>query len=218
MRIVVINPNSTTEVTDGISAALEPLRVASGPTIECVTLDEGPPAIETDAHVAEVAEPLVERMQHEAVGGPVDAFVIACYSDPGIDLAREELDVPVYGIAESAMSTAIARGGRFGVVSLFEESVARHLRYLERLGLTHRQAADRPLGLGVLELAEAAPTRTRLRQVASRLRDDDGADVIILGCTGLAPYRAELERVVGVPVIDPTQAAVGLALAAALLG
>ena len=57
-RILVINPNSTQAVTDGIDRAMEPLRMAGGPTIECVTLKEGPPGIETQAHVESVVAPI----------------------------------------------------------------------------------------------------------------------------------------------------------------
>ncbi|MDG2261127.1 MAG: aspartate/glutamate racemase family protein [Actinomycetota bacterium] len=211
-RIVVINPNSTPAVTDGISNALDGLRFSDGPVVECMTLVEGPPAIETDEHVRDVVEPLCALMaaeQHRC-----DAMVLACYSDPGLAEARQRLDVPVFGISESAMSMALSLGRSFGVVSLFDGSVERHLHYVESLGLSSRMAADLPLDLGVLELADEARTFDRLTGVAENLRDEHGADVIVLGCTGMAPYRRRLEDIVGVPVVDPTQAAVTLAIGA----
>jgi len=209
-KIVVINPNSTVAVTEGISDALDGLRFEDGPRVECVTLPEGPPAIETDAHVRDVVGPLCARLEAEQA----DAFVLACYSDPGLDEARQQFDVPVLGIAESAMSMALSLGRSFGVVSLFDMSVERHLGYVGRLGLTSRMAKDLPLDLGVLELADEGRTFDRLSNVAATLRDDHSADVIILGCTGMAPYRHRLETEIGLPVIDPTQAAVTMAIGA----
>src|SRR5258707_13353693 len=85
-RIVVINPNSTVAVTSGIDAAMAPLRVPGGPDIDCVTLAEGPPGIENQGHVESVIQPLLRLIQSR---DDAAAFVIACYSDPGLFAARE---------------------------------------------------------------------------------------------------------------------------------
>jgi Asp/Glu/hydantoin racemase len=78
-------------------------------------------------------------------------------------------------------------------------------------------AGDRAIGLGVTELANEERTFERLVSVGGRLRDDDGADALILGCAGMARYRERLEIAVSLPVIEPTQAAVTLAIGAVLL-
>ena len=103
-RIVVINPNSSDAVTNAMNIALDPLRLDGGPHIDCVTMSEGPPGIETQEHVDDAVGRICELVKDEAVG--VDAFVIACFSDPGLRSARELTDVPVFGIAESAFSIA----------------------------------------------------------------------------------------------------------------
>lgn len=214
-HIVVVNPNSTVAVTNGISAALDPLRVPGGPVIECLTLASGPPAVETDEHVAAVVEPLCELMAD--AGDRAGAFVIACYSDPGLERARSLLHAPVFGIAQCGLAIALTRGRAIGVVSLFEESVVRHRAGVEQMGLAAAVAADVPLDLGVLDLADRDVAWGRLVEVGRELRDDHGADVVVLGCTGLAPYRAGLEDELGIAVVDPTQAAVTVALGAVLL-
>jgi allantoin racemase len=91
-------------------------------------------------------------------------------------------------------------------------SVPRHLRALGAMGVLDRVAGDRALGLGVAELADPAITQERLIDTGRRLRDEDGAEVLILGCAGMARYRAVLEQVLQIPVIDPCQAAVAMAL------
>ena len=97
--IVVLNPNSSQSVTDALSEALEPLRFSTGPVIRCATLAQGPPAIESDEQVAAVAEPVCDFVrEHEDDSG---AFVIACFSDPGLRQAREACVRPVFGMAES---------------------------------------------------------------------------------------------------------------------
>jgi allantoin racemase len=214
-RIVVINPNSTAAVTVAIDRALEPLRMAGGPAIECLTLPEGPPGIETQAHVEQVVQPLCRLVRARADAG---AFVIACFSDPGLHLCREATARPVLGIAECGLLTALTRGERFGILAILRTSLPRHLRYVRQLGLAERFAADLPLGLGVVELSDEDRTFARMGEVGARLRDRHGADVLVLGCAGMAQYRAPLEEELQLPVVDPTQAAVTMAIGTVRLG
>ena len=213
-RIVVINPNSSVTVTAAIDRAVAPLRMSGGPEIDCVTLAEGPPGIETQVHVEQVVQPL-----RRLVGERRDAaaFVIACFSDPGLQLCREATDKPVFGIAECGLLTALTRGERFGILAILPTSLPRHLRYVRQLGLSERFAGDLPLGLGVVELADRERTLERMREVGARLRESHGADVLVLGCAGMADCRAPLQAALGMPVIDPTQAAVAMALGAVRL-
>src|ERR1051326_8200191 len=101
-RIRVINPNSNEVVTRGIDAALAPLRFADGPEIVCSTLPEGPLGIETQADVESVTLPLRRLVEADNAS---DAFVIACYSDPGLHVCREGTARPVFGIARSEEHT-----------------------------------------------------------------------------------------------------------------
>jgi allantoin racemase len=212
-RIRVVNPNSNAAVTRGIDEALEPLRFADGPEIVCSTLEEGPFGIETQADVESVALPL--RRLVETDNGS-DAFVIACYSDPGLHLCREGTTRPVFGIAECGVLTALARAERFGVVAISQRSIRRHLRYLRQMGLLDRFAGERPLEMSVAESADSGTLR-RLIEVGRELKDADGADAVILGCAGMARHRKPLEDALGIAVIDPTQAAVTMALGAVQL-
>ncbi len=212
--IVVVNPNSTRAVTAGMDRALDPLRRPDGPAIRCVTLAEGPPGIETDEHIRAVVAPLVRLV--EEMAGEALAFIDACFSDPGLAELRRATERPVFGIAESACRQAADAHGRFGIVSILEDSVPRHRRDLEDLGLGEALAGDRPLGLGVTALGQDdEATFARLAEVGAELRDADGAAAIVLGCTGMAPHRARLEGELGLPVIDSVQAAVEAAIAAA---
>jgi Asp/Glu/hydantoin racemase len=208
--ILVINPNSNQAVTDGLTRALAPLAVSGGPPIRCLTLTEGPFGIESQADIEAVVEPLRRLV---AAQSDAEAFVIACYSDPGLQVCRAATDKPVYGIQESGVRTALAEGARFGVIALGEDSIRRHLVYLRRMGVVERLAGERAADLSVAESAGGEATFQRLCEVGAALRDQDGADVVILGCAGMAAHRDALEARLGIPVIDPTQAAVRMALA-----
>ncbi len=214
--IVVINPNSTEAVTAAIDAAMAPLRLSGGPEIVCQTLHDGPPGIESQHDSNSVIEPLCRTVA--AQDNAASAFVIACFSDPGLHSAREATAKPVLGIAECGILTALTLGHRFGVISILKKSVPRHLRYIGAMGVGDRLAADLPIDLGVVELGDARATLRRMKDVGVRLRDLHGADVLVMGCAGMARYRDELEEAVRLPVVEPTQAAVTMALGRVRLG
>ncbi|MEM7189896.1 MAG: aspartate/glutamate racemase family protein [Pseudomonadota bacterium] len=210
--IRVINPNSNQDVTDGLADALAGFAIPDRIEISCETLEDGPFGIESQRDVDAVALPLAERMH----ACPADAFVIACYSDPGLALCRSEIEAPVFGIQESGIAMALTRGERFGVIAITEASIPRHLRAIRAMGVESRLAAERPLNLTVAESAGAA-VFGRLATTGAALRDQDGADVLVLGCAGMARHRAKLEAELGCPVIDPAQAATAHAIGALLV-
>jgi allantoin racemase len=215
-RILVINPNSTAAVTRAIDDAMVPLRMADGPAIDCLTLEEGPPGVESQTDADRVILPLSRMIrEHDADAA---AFVIACFSDPGLFSAREATAKPVLGIAECGILTSLTLGHRFGVISILARSVPRHLRYIAAMGVNQRLAGDLPIGLGVTELADERVTQTRMIDVGRRLRDQHGAEVLVLGCAGMARYRAYLEDTLAIPVVEATQAAVTMAIGRVRLG
>lgn len=209
-RILVINPNSTEAVTRGIDEACAPLRMPGGPAIDAVTLKEGPPGIETQQHVDGVVLPLINLIRKTE--GDYAAFVIACYSDPGLHSLRESTKKPVLGISECGILTALTLGQKFGVIAILQKSIPRHLRYMGALGVMDRLAGELPVGLPVVELSDEKKTFGRMVDVGKRLREEHGADVVVMGCAGMARYRAPLQQAIGVPVVEPTQAAVVMAI------
>ncbi|HUN67807.1 MAG TPA: aspartate/glutamate racemase family protein [Burkholderiales bacterium] len=209
-KILVINPNSTEAVTRGIDEACAPLRIPGGPAIDCLTLKEGPPGIETQQHVDGVVAPMLKLMERNEK--QYAAFVIACYSDPGLHALREATRKPVLGISECGILTALTLGQKFGVIAILKQSIPRHLRYVGALGVSERFAAERPVGLKVTELSNAKKTFARMVEVGTALRDADRADVVIMGCAGMARYRKPLQDAIGIPVVEPTQAAVAMAI------
>ncbi|MGH6718351.1 MAG: aspartate/glutamate racemase family protein [Alphaproteobacteria bacterium] len=210
--ILVINPNSDTEVTAHLDAVLAGLRHDGGPRIECATLAGAPKGIQTATDVAVVIGPLcrlVERRESEA-----DAFVIACFGDPGVHAVRELTKKPVIGIGEAGLTAALSFGERIGIVTNLATDIAGHHRQNRSLGIADRVAGVRAVGIPVVGLADEAKGLPRMVEAGRALVEQDGAQVIVPACAGMARYNERLRRAVGVPVIDATVAAVGLALAA----
>lgn len=214
--IYVINPNSTERVTRGIDEAVAPLRMAGGPAIECLTLADGPPGIQSQRDVDGLIPALLKRaasLENEA-----SAFVVACFSDPGMHSLREQSQKPVLGIAECGVLTALTLGQRFGIIAMLQNSIPRHLRYLGAMGVMGRFAGDLPVNLTIAEMADERITLERMIGVGRTLRDTHHADVLVMGCAGMARFREPLEWELGIPIVEPTQAAVAMAIGRVRLG
>ncbi|MFL5257203.1 MAG: aspartate/glutamate racemase family protein [Rhodopila sp.] len=206
-RILIINPNSSVPCSAGIDAAVARFRLPGAPAIEVATLREGPPVIYTWQHWHAVVGPTCALIEREAA----DAYVIACASDPGIEAARTVTAKPVLGIFRSAVATAVARSDRFGVIAMVDSSKARHAAALRAMGLESRLAGEVALNLPMETLLDPTAARSGLIRAAEALRTL-GAETLILGCTGMAHHRAAVQAAAGVPVIEPAQAAVALAV------
>ncbi|WP_298943934.1 aspartate/glutamate racemase family protein [uncultured Microbacterium sp.] len=213
MRITLINPNTSRAMTAKIAAAA---REAAGPgvVIDAVCPETGAAAIES--HVDEVlaAAAVVDLVRQDQQAGGSDAYVIACFGDPGLDAARELVDVPVIGIAEAAMHAATLAGRTFAVVTTLSRARDLVARYGMGDAAVWLTAAEIP----VLELedtgSEAAASIARLCHEAVRRE----ADVIVLGCAGMADLCRMLTATAGVPVVDGVASAVGLATAMVRMG
>ncbi|MCG8511370.1 MAG: aspartate/glutamate racemase family protein [Rhodospirillales bacterium] len=208
-RILVINPNSSADVTAEIDRVMAPLR---GPDIDilCTQLDDAPPGIQSQRD-SEIVVPLV-LAEIEIREDTTDAFVIACYSDPGLFAAREVTTRPVFGVAQSALAFAGTLGERVGVISLSRAAVARHMAYARALRMDGMIVADLPVGKSVAELQDEAAASGAMIDAGRDLVERFDANVIVLGCAGMARHRERMEKALGCPVVDPTEAAVGLAL------
>ena len=206
--LIVINPNSSQTVTDAIDLAINPLR-RFGTPVRCLTLAEGPLGIESQKQADLTIAPMLDlaAAQTDAAG-----YVIACFGDPGLYALRDQTPLPVVGIQQAAVMTALTLGQRFGVIAILPNSIPRHMRAFGAMGALGRLAGDRALGLTVADLADERVSLEAMITTGCKLRDGDGADVLIMGCAGMARYREALETATGLPVVEPCQAAVSMAL------
>ena len=116
------------------------------------------------------------------------------------------------------MLTALSIAQRFGVIAILPVSIPRHLRYYGAMGVTDRLAAELAIDVNVVDLANEELTRTRMTECGRTLRDVHSADVVVMGCAGMTKYRPMLEDALGIPVVEPTQAAVAMAIGRVRLG
>lgn len=211
MRLQVVNPNSTASMTATIDAAARSV-AAPGTEITSVTSASGPVSIESHYDEALAVPGLLAALDPEA-----DAHVIACFGDPGLDAAREVARGPVVGIAEAAMRTALYLGRGFSVVTTLARTAGRAEELAHRYGAAHACRRVRACEVPVLALEDPSARSAILAECRDAVAAD-GADVVVLGCAGMADLCAWLTGEVGVPVLDGVAAATRAAESLVALG
>jgi allantoin racemase len=200
MRILVINPNTSEEMTRDIHE--EATRYArAGTEIETVSPAWGPRSIE--GHYDDIVAAAATLEVIEERSGEFDGIVLACFGDPGLFAAREVSQVPVVGIAEASMLLACTVAHRFSVVTVLprvkpwiEDTVRLH-------GLEARCASVRTTPLTVLDCErDPAAAEREIVRAGQAAIDEDGAEAICLGCAGMGPLDKAVEQALGVPVLD----------------
>jgi len=210
MKILVINPNTTESMTEHLRRELMPLK---GPDTELTVVNpaHGPVSIESAYDEAMAIPPTLELIKQAEKDG-YDAVVLACFSDPGLEAARELASIPVVGIEESALHVAAMLGHKFSIMTARRQRVPGKMEHVAMRGLESKLASVRPLEMSVLEMdAEPERAKARILEAAGAAVREDGAEVVILGCAGLAGYAAEIERELGVAVLDPSPVALKMA-------
>jgi allantoin racemase len=150
---------------------------------------------------------LLMEVEHGEREG-VDAYVIACFGDPGLFAARELARGPVIGIAEAAMHAASVLAPGFSVVTTLGRTRGMVWHLAHRYGMERFCRNVRATELAVLELeVPGSAARATILDQCRRALDEDGSEAIVLGCAGMADLCAQLQDALGVPVVDGVTAA-----------
>ncbi|ROS73349.1 aspartate/glutamate racemase family protein [Cellulomonas sp. PhB143] len=216
MRILVVNVNTTRSMTDSIAASA---RAAAAPGTEIVGITPpfGAESVEgnLESYLAAVAVQEAVRTYE----GEYDAVVQAGYGEHGREGLQELTTCPVVDITEAAASTAMYLGHRYSVVTTLDRAVPLIEDRLLLAGLSARCASVRASGLSVLELEQDERRAVEaIAAEAERAVVEDRAEVVILGCGGMAGLADEVRARAGVPVVDGVAAAVTVAESLVRLG
>lgn len=215
MRILVINPNTTATMTRKIGAAAT-AAASAGTSVVAVNPNSGPASIEGYFDEAFSVPGLIDELG-KAAG--MDAYVVACFDDTGLDAARCTTSAPVIGIGEAAFHMASLIAGRFSVVTTLSRSIPAIEHNLVKYGLAARCTKVRASDVPVLDLEDAGSTaRNRISEEIARALRDDHAEAIVLGCAGMTDLALALSDEHGVPVLDGVACAMKLCEALVGLG
>lgn len=209
MRILVVNPNTTVAMTEKIAAAARSV-AGAGTEIVAATSAEGPVSIEGFFDGALSLPGLLEQIR-KAEADAIDAHVIACFDDTGLDAARSLASAPVIGIGEAAYHTAALIAGRFSVVTTLSRSIPILQQNLMRTGLAFRCASVRAAEVPVLALDDPkSGARERISNEIARAMREDQTEAIVLGCAGMADLAGSLAGEHGLPVVEGVASAIKL--------
>ncbi len=209
MRILVANVNTTESMTEAIASSARAV-AAPGTEIIGITPRFGADSCEGNFESYLAAVAVMDAIT--AYEGPYDAVIQAGYGEHGREGLQELLDVPVVDITEAAASTAMYLGHKYSVVTTLDRTVPLIEDRLKLAGLDARCASVRASGLGVLEL-ESEPDRA-VRAIVEQARaavERDYAEVICLGCGGMAELEEQVRAATGVPIVDGVRSAVTVA-------
>lgn len=210
MKIFVINPNTSESMTNHIREELDHIK-RSDTELTIVCAERGPETIESAYDEALAVPPTLDLVK-KANQENYDAIILACFSDPGLEAAKEVSDIPVIGIGESSFHMAAMLGAKFSIMTTKKERIPAKKEQVHRRGLGHFLASVRSLGLSVAEIdAYPGKTKKRVLEEAKKAAEEDGAEVILLGCAGMAGYAPEIEEKLNLKVLDPTAVALKLA-------
>jgi len=200
-KILVINPITTDSFNDMTKNYLEKIK-SPDVEIEVVNIKDGLSSIETFYDEAFALPGILKTVNEYKTR--CDAIVINCFADPGINAARELTDIPVVGPAEASMMIALMLGHKFGVISTFRNTGPWVELQTRNMGIEQRLAGAVGIDIPVLELgSDLKKTARYLVDAARDLIESKGAEVIILGCTGMAPVARIVKEELEVPVIEP---------------
>ena len=207
LRVLLVNPNTSKEMTKVVDKTAQNL-LSEDIQIKSVNPEMGPPSIEGFYdEVFSVPGLLQEVGRHR----DWDGFIIACFDDSGLEAARSLVSGPVVGIGEAAFHTACLIGNKFSVITTLARSIPVIENNLLKYGLNRRCSSIRACDVPVLDLEKnIVEVRNKITKEVLKARDDDGADVIVLGCAGMTDFSRALMVEHEIPVVDGIAAAVGL--------
>lgn len=209
MRILVANVNTTASMTEAI---VESARGVAAPGTEIIGITPRFGADSCEGNFESYLAAIAVMDAITSYSEPFDAVIQAGYGEHGREGLQELLDVPVVDITEAAASTAMYLGHKYSVVTTLDRTVPLIEDRLKLAGLDARCASVRASGLGVLEL-ESDPERA-VEAIVSQAREaveKDHAEVICLGCGGMAELEARVSAATGVPIVDGVRSAVTIA-------
>ncbi|RLE94886.1 MAG: hydrogenase expression protein HupH, partial [Thermoprotei archaeon] len=207
MRILAIHPILEREGYDELTREILSKVAFQGTEIDVVSLERGPASIES-AYDEALAVPEVLKIVVEAERQGYDAVVILCMGDPGVAPARELVKIPVVGPCQASLTIASTLGERCSILTILREAVPTFWRLARRYGFEGHLASVRSIEIPVLKLWDDRDVVFRALAREGRLAiEEDGADVLILGCTGMMDLGERLQQQLGVPVVDPALAA-----------
>lgn len=209
MKIKIINPNTTLRMTKEVEEIAKKF-ASVGTEIYAVSPAVGPDSIESLYDEVLAVPGVISEVIKGDKEERADAFVIACFGDPGIEAAREVTDKPVIGIAQAAITVAQLMAPNYSILYVLDRSQ----KIIENVIALHNAekkcCSIRSIGMSVLESEDKDRLYAALMKQAKKCVDEDGAECVLLGCAGFVEFAEKMSKELGILVLDGVVPAVRL--------
>lgn len=212
MKILVVNPNSSEIVTESIIRSAK--RKVTDPNTEIIPLTNPRGTKNIDCGFGDYQSSwshmraILKKVEEEKI----DAVVLAGFGNVGIFALKEALSIPVLSISESSMTLSAMLGHKFTVLTAMRQNIPLQEDLVRLYRLENKCASIRAIDINVEKcVTEKEKTLNQLKEEILKIVEQDGAEVVVLGCAGLCGYDEELQEMVGLPVIDPVMVTVKMA-------
>lgn len=208
MKILVINPVGTSR-WDETDKKIYQSFASPETEVDIISLKEGPVSIETRKTEADVIPRIVET----ALGynENYDAIIVNCCADPGVDVIRSLVEKPVIGPCEASLALATVLGKKIGIITVSKTGIPIFEELVKKLNFKDFVVSIRAIGISVPEIEKDIQKTIDLLLEECEKAEEEGSEVIILGCTGFAGLAEKLQEHMDIPIVDPVGAAVKLA-------
>jgi len=205
-RIIWINPVGSEDFDLPVRKFLERAK-RPDTSIDVISLKSGPKHLKYHYYEALVLVDVLHRIKQSEREG-YDGCIIGCFDDPGLHEAREITEkLVITAPGESGFHIAASLAHRFTIIVNTKKCIPKMQENLANYGFSRHIASFRALGLEIAELNENRDETMRsLEAIAKHAVEEELSEAIVLGCTGLQGFYEELQKAVGVPVVDPVLA------------
>jgi allantoin racemase len=211
MKILIANPNSSELVTEAIVASANRKRKPSTVLIP-LTNPLGTKNIDCGFADYQSVWSFQRAILEKVSESKPDAVVLAGFGNVGLFSLKEVLDIPVVGISEAGQTIACMLGHKYTVLTMLKQFIPYQEDLVRLFRLEQKCASVRAININVEEcVINREETLSQLKDEVLKIVEQDGAEVVVLGCAGLCGYDEELEKLIGIPVLDPVVVAVKLA-------
>lgn len=212
MKILIANPNSSKQVTDKIMETVSVVPLHEGTTLIPLTNPKGTPAIDSTFADYQSAWSFHREILKVVEEEKIDAVVVCGFGNLGVNGLKEALDIPVLSMSETAMVMAFPLAHKFSVLTTLDSFVPAMEDMIKMQGLDAKCASVHAVDLTVQQCVEEREyTFNKLSESINSIMKNDGAELIVLGSGGLSGYNLDLEKELGIIVLDPAQVAVKVA-------
>lgn len=202
MKILVINPNTSDNMTDDIKKTVMTIK-SDDIDVKVVHLDFGPESLESFYDYSLSAFGSIRLITNS--DEKYDGILLACYGDPGLYALKEMCDCPVFGIAEASIAMSTLLGYKFAILAASEKAVPMMDNMVEQYGFGKRFVGVYPIQMNVLD-AEKNKSKTISKLISvGKEAIKNGAEVLILGCAGMTGMKEEVEEALGLTILDPVE-------------